>query len=243
MTFLVNGACGRMGQAMLRCIREKLPEVETIGIDLSSDGYRQLSDYPGRADCVIDFSHHTAAGALTEYCCATGTPLVIATTGHSEAELALISEAAKKIPVFHAANMSLGIALLLRLAKQTARLFPDADIEIVEIHHNQKLDAPSGTALALAQAIREVRPAATLVPGRSGHARRQKDDIGIHALRMGNVVGIHEVHVCTGTQTITLRHEAHDRSLFADGALDAARFLLGKPAGLYRMQDLLKEES
>lgn len=242
MTFLINGAAGRMGQAMLRCIREKLPEAETVGVDLNGNGLRQLSDYPGKADCVIDFSHHTAAGALTEYCCATGTPLVIATTGHSEAELSLIREASTRIPIFHAANMSLGVALLLRLAQQTARLFPDADIEIVETHHNQKLDAPSGTALALAHAIQEVRPNANLVLGRSGHAKRQKTDIGIHALRLGNVVGTHEVHVCSGTQTITLRHEAHDRSLFADGALDAARFLIGKPAGLYEMQDILKED-
>ena len=234
-----NGAMGKLLQARLG--EQVVGRVSLDGENGAAVSADRLPDC--KPDMILDFSHHSSAPELVAYARKTGCACVIGTTSHTPEEKALIEQAAQTLPIFYAGNVSLGIAVLCRLAKQAAAAFPNADIEIVEIHHNQKLDAPSGTALALAQAIREVRPAATLVPGRSGHAKRQKDDIGIHALRMGNVVGIHEVHVCTGTQTITLRHEAHDRSLFADGALDAARFLLGKPAGLYQMQDLLKEES
>ena len=117
---------------------------------------------------------------------------------------------------------------------------PDAEIEIIEAHHDRKLDAPSGTALAIADAICQVRPAATVVTGRSGYGKRTPDEIGIHAVRMGNIVGEHEVIIGTQNQTITLRHDAHDRALFAEGALAAAEFLQGKPAGLYSMADIVK---
>ena len=154
----------------------------------------------------------------------------------------LIEEAAKKIPLFHSANMSLGVALLVELAKITARTFPEADIEIIEKHHNRKLDAPSGTALLLANAIREVREKARLVFGRSGQAKREADEIGVHAIRMGNIVGEHEVIVGTDTQTITLKHEAHSRALFAEGALAAAEYLIGKPVGMYDMKKMIESE-
>ena len=135
--------------------------------------------------------------------------------------------------------MSLGIAVLCRLAKQAAACFPDADIEIVEVHHNRKVDAPSGTAMMLFEAIREVRPGAVPNCGRAGEGRRTKEEIGISSLRMGNVVGIHEVHICTPSQTLTLRHEAHNRAMFADGAVEAARFVCGKAPGIYNMDGLL----
>ena len=151
----------------------------------------------------------------------------------------MILEAAKEIPVFYSANMSMGVALLAELAKKTAAIYPDADIEIVETHHNRKIDAPSGTALMIANAIKEVRKAATLMMGRSGQGKRAEQEIGLHAVRRGNIVGIHEVLVSTDTETITLKHEAHSRALFADGAMAAAQFLCGKPAGLYRMQDMI----
>ena len=137
--------------------------------------------------------------------------------------------------------MSLGIALLVELAKTAARSFPDADIEIVEKHHNRKLDAPSGTALLLANAVKEVREDARFVCGRAGQAKRTPEEIGIHAIRMGNIIGEHEVIVGTDTQTITLKHEAHSRSLFAEGALAAADFLIGKGAGLYDMKSMIEE--
>ena len=152
----------------------------------------------------------------------------------------MIAEAATKIPVFFSKNMSLGIALLCELAKTTAATFPDADIEIVEAHHNRKLDAPSGTALMLAEAIETVRAGLHRVLGRSGMKKREKNDIGIHAIRMGNVIGRHEVIIGTDTQTLTLTHEAHDRALFAEGAIAAGLFLLGKEPGFYTMQDMVK---
>ena len=195
-----------------------------------------------RVDCIIDFSHHVGTPALLSYATDRGIPVVLATTGHTEEEKALIEEAAKKIPLFHSANMSLGVALLVELAKITARTFPEADIEIIEKHHNRKLDAPSGTALLLANAIREVREKARLVFGRSGQAKREADEIGVHAIRMGNIVGEHEVIVGTDTQTITLKHEAHSRALFAEGALAAAEYLIGKPVGMYDMKKMIESE-
>ena len=144
--------------------------------------------------------------------------------------------------MFFAANFSLGIAVLCDLAKRAAAMFPDADIEIVEMHHNQKLDVPSGTALALANSIASVRPEAEFVIGRHENGKRQKQQIGIHSLRLGSEAGTHEILISTGKETLTLRHEAKDRSLFADGAMQAAQFLVGKPAGLYTMQDLINQE-
>lgn len=144
--------------------------------------------------------------------------------------------------MFFSGNMSLGIAVLCRLTAQAAAAFPEADIEILEIHHNRKVDAPSGTAHMLFRAVKQVRPDAVEHCGRSGECKRTKEEIGISSLRMGNVVGVHEIHICTPSQTLTLRHEAHNRSMFADGAVEAARFVLGKPAGLYDMESLLAEE-
>ena len=146
------------------------------------------------------------------------------------------------IPIFHAANMSLGVALLIELAKITAKTFPDADIEIIEKHHNRKLDAPSGTALAIANAIKTVREKAFFVFGRQGNAKRTENEIGVHAIRMGNIIGEHEVIVGTDTQTITLKHEAHSRSLFAEGAIVAAEFLVRQPAGFYDMNRMIAAE-
>ena len=135
--------------------------------------------------------------------------------------------------------VTVGIALLIELAKKTAAAFPEADIEIVETHHNRKVDAPSGTALSIGKAIQEIRTKATFLMGRSGMAKRTPQEIGFHAIRRGNIPGIHEVIVSTDTQAITLKHEVYDRALFADGALSAARFLAGKQPGLYQMQNLI----
>ena len=152
----------------------------------------------------------------------------------------MIQDAAKSVPVFYSGNMSLGIAVLCRLAKDAAKNFPDADIEIVEVHHNRKVDAPSGTARMLFEAVKEVRPEAQAHCGRAGEGKREKNEIGVSSLRMGNVVGIHEVHICAPSQTLTLRHEAGSRGMLAEGAVEAARFMAGKTAGLYNMDDLLE---
>ena len=191
-------------------------------------------------DVIIDFSHHSCTAALLDFAVTNNIPLVLATTGQSDEEKEMIKAASEKIPLFFAANYSLGVALLIELAKKTAACMPDAEIEIVEMHHNRKVDAPSGTALALYNAIKEVREDAVMNPGRSGMKKREFNEIGIHAVRMGNIVGVHEVIVGTQNQTITLKHEAHSRALFAEGALAAAEFLCGKEPGLYDMKALVE---
>lgn len=240
MRAVICGANGAMGTLLCGILKGEV--VGRVSID-GRNGAARTFDELGTldADMVIDFSHHTAISAVLEYAKKIRAAAVIGTTGHTEDEKALIFAAAKEIPVFYSGNMSLGIAVLCRLAKDAARYFPDADIEIVEAHHNRKVDAPSGTALMLLGAIKEVRPNAWANCGRSGEGKRTKEEIGISALRMGSVVGMHEVILHTGTQQLTLRHEAVTRAMLADGAVDAARFLLGKPVGLYNMESILNQ--
>ncbi len=249
MKILISGVGGRMGREVaLLALGGCRGSVPVAGYDILPVDTRDFPSYTDwntireTPDCIIDFSNHAGTEALLAYALAKRIPAVISTTGHTEEELEAIRAAAREIPIFFSANMSLGIALLAELAKQTAKAMPDADIEIIERHHNRKLDAPSGTALLLAEAIRTVRTKAKLIFGRYGHAKREPDEIGIHAIRMGNVVGDHEIVVGTDSQTITLRHEAHSRALFAEGALAAAEFLIRQPAGMYQMQDMFKQE-
>jgi len=241
MKAVICGANGAMGVL----IRQRL-EQQVAGL-VSLDGENAVPKTFGElgkvdADVVIDFSHHSAVADVLAYAGQIGAAAVIGTTGHTPEEKAMILEAAKRIPVFFSGNMSLGIAVLCKLAKEAASYFPDADIEIVEIHHNRKVDAPSGTARMLYDAVKSVRPHATEHCGRAGEGKRTKDEIGISSLRMGNVVGVHEVHICTESQTLTLRHEAGNRGMLADGAVEAARFMEGKAPGLYTMTELLGEK-
>ena len=143
--------------------------------------------------------------------------------------------------MFYSGNMSLGIAVLCNLVREAVRIFPQADVEILEIHHNRKADAPSGTALMLARAVQSVRPDAVVHCGRAGVGSRLPREIGVASLRMGNIVGIHEVLISTGNETITLKHEAHDRALLAQGAAEAAAFLQDKGPGVYGMEELVSK--
>lgn len=230
-----NGAMGKLISGLLGA--EIVGRVSLDGENGAARTFAELGEQD--ADVVIDFSHHTAACDVAAYAVKIGAAAVIGTTGHTAEEKAAISRAAETVPVFYSGNMSLGIAVLCRLAKQAAACFPDADIEIVETHHNRKADAPSGTAHMLFEAVRSVRPNAVEHCGRAGEGRRTREEIGISSLRMGGIVGIHEVHICTGNQVLTLRHEALSREMLAEGAVDAARFILGKQPGLYGMEDLL----
>ena len=246
MNILICGVGGRMGREVAKLALEGFRQVRPIAgmdvIPVDTREFRSYTDWDAveeMPDCIIDFSNHAGTPALLRYAVEKKIPTVIATTGHTQEEALVIEQAAKKIPIFHSANMSIGIALLVELAQKVAATFPDADIEIIEKHHNRKLDAPSGTALLLANAIREVRQDASFVYGRGGQAKRRPEEIGIHAIRMGNIIGEHEVIVGTDTQTITLKHEAHSRSLFAEGAIAAAAYLVGRPAGLYDMKSML----
>ena len=239
MRAVVCGANGAMGKLLCAHLgNEVAGKVSIDGENGVPRTFEELGDV--QADVVIDFSHHSAATAVVEYAKKYGCAAVIGTTGHTPEEKAAITAAAEHIPVFWAGNMSLGIAVLCRLAKQAAAMFPDADIEIVEVHHNRKVDAPSGTALMLYEAVKAARPEASAHCGRAGEGKRTKEEIGISSLRMGNVVGIHEVHIATNNQILTLRHEATNRGMFAEGGVDAARFVCGKPAGLYNMTQLLE---
>ena len=238
MRCILWGANGAMGKLIDNILKEEV--VGRVSID-GENGVPKTAQELGRveADVVIDFSHHTAVSGVLEYAGAIGAAAVIGTTGHTPEEKALIQAAAQRIPVFYSGNMSLGIAVLCRLAKQAAAAFPQADIEIVEVHHTRKVDAPSGTAHMIFDAIRQVRPQAVEHCGRAGEGKRTAEEIGISSLRLGNVVGIHEVHIDAGSQRLTLRHEAVTRDMLAEGGVEAARFVSGKPAGLYNMQDML----
>lgn len=240
---IINGAGGRMGSILAGKI-ETNPDLRlSDGVDITGvNGYkRSLSEVSSRADVLIDFSTRTAAYDVINFAASRKMPLVICTTGYQREELKLVKAASEVIPVFMSGNMSLGIAVLMSLAKQVASAFPEADVEIVEVHHNRKLDAPSGTAIMLADAIKEVRPHAKTVCGRQGNHVREHDEIGIQSLRYGNIPGVHEIIISTDTQTITLKHETHDRALLAEGALSAAEFIIRQEAGLYSMQELVKQ--
>ncbi len=238
MRAIVCGANGAMGKLICGILGDEvIGKVSIDGENGVPKTFSELGEVP--ADVVIDFSHHTAVGDVLNYAKTIGAAVVIGTTGHTNEEKTLIAAASEEIPVFFSGNVSLGIAVLCRLAKQAAAYFPDADIEIVEAHHTRKVDAPSGTAHMLFNAIKEVRPNAWENCGRAGEGKRTKDEIGIHALRMGNVVGIHEVHINTGNQTLVLKHESGSRAMLADGAVAAARFMEGKGKGLYDMESIL----
>ena len=243
MIVIVNGAGGRLGQEVLKAAKDGGHTVVAVDKFGSPEAvtYKSLAEYTGAADVVIDFSSHLATEELTSYVVKRNLPLVLATTGQTPEELALIKEAAKKVPLFFSANMSLGVALLISLVKKAAALLPNDDIEIVETHHNHKADAPSGTALMIANSISDTLGGRNIVKGRNGLCKREKGEIGISSIRIGSVVGKHEVMFGDGVETLTITHEAHDKALFAQGAVRAAAFLVKKPAGLYDMQSLVEE--
>ena len=239
MRAVVCGANGAMGKLICKILDDQV--VGKVSID-GENGVPKTFEALGAvgADMLIDFSHHTAVADVLAYAEKSGCAVVIGTTGHTPEEKTMIYEAAKRLPVFYSGNMSLGIAVLCRLARQAAAFFPDADIEIVEVHHNRKVDAPSGTAHMLFHAIRQARPNAVEVCGRAGEGKRKKDEVGVASLRLGSVVGVHEVYIHTGSQCLTLRHEAVTRDMLAEGAVDAARFMEGKAVGLYDMESILE---
>lgn len=233
MKVIIHGSDGRIGKEITKMLlsgykNSSLAAAVDRNYTTSAEEllFNNLDDFNGDADCILDFSNHLTTKGLTQYAIRRNIPLVIATTGQTEEELNMITAASKEIPVFLAANMSVGIALLLEIAKLTVKMMPGAEIGIVEKHHNKKLDSPSGTALLIEREIKKVRE----IGDRA---------IEIHAIRMGNLVGEHEVIVGTKTETITLKHKAHSKVLFAEGAMVAVEFLIGKPAGLYGMKDLI----
>ena len=240
MKIIINGANGKMGHILTKMAgSENIAAL--VDVNPAEGMYKALEDFTGSADCVIDFTNHKATSGVLSYCVSHGLPVLIASTGQTDEELAQIREASAKIPVFLSPNMSIGVALVADLAERVARIFGDCDIEMIEAHHNQKLDVPSGTALMLAKRIQEAREGLTFNIGRHENGRRDSNEIGIHSLRYGSEVGTHEVIFSNGLETITIRHDAKDRALFAKGALSAVKWLINQKSGLYGMREFLKE--
>lgn len=244
----ICGANGKMGKTIYNCIKDRDDCKVIAGIDLYTEQYADFpivaspAELPVKPDVIIDFSNPASLNGLLEYCLSTNTPIVVASTGYSDEQIAKIKSASEQIPIFFTFNMSLGINLLVHLAKKAAEVLGDRfDIEIVEKHHNQKIDAPSGTAIMLANAINETMDnSKTYIYDR--HSRRQKRDkseIGMHAIRGGTIVGEHDVIFAGNDEIITLSHSATSKSVFAEGSIKAAIYLKDKPAGLYDMQMLI----
>ena len=246
---LMHGCCGRMG----RMITDIMKNDEEIGIVCGVDAFGETyADYPvyhslgevkERVDVVIDFSTAKAVDGLLDWCAAKAVPVIVCTTGLSADQTAKITACSEQTAVLKSANMSVGINLLLNIMKEAAPKLAAAgfDCEIVERHHNQKLDAPSGTALALADAVNDsLSDTYDYVYDRSGRRQtRPKSEIGISAVRGGTIVGDHDVIFAGQDEVITFSHTAYSRAIFAKGAVVAAKFLAGRPAGLYTMQDAL----
>lgn len=249
LKIILSGCNGKMGKAVSALAEASADAHIVAGIDINLQPgspypvFQSIAEYAGEADVVVDFSHFSSLHALLAYCTERSLPLVLATTGYDSAAEASIAAAAKKIPVFKSANMSLGISLLADLVKKACRVLGSTfDIEIIEKHHNQKLDAPSGTALMLADAASQSLPHDTryMYDRHAVHQKRDRAEIGIHSVRGGTIVGEHEVIFAGYNEIVTLSHSAASREVFAAGALKAAGYIAGIAApGLYSMDSLV----
>ena len=248
---IMRGCNGKMGQVISGFLAED-PEAEMVaGVDVRDDGhnpypvFQNIWDCNVEADCLIDFASASQVEDMLDYCVEKRLPCVLCTTGLSEEQMARAEQAAETIPLLKSANMSMGINLLLKLVKDAAAVLASAgfDMEIVEKHHRQKLDAPSGTALALADSINDgLGGDYDYVYDRSGRRQqRPEKEIGISAVRGGTIVGDHDVIFAGADEVVTFSHRAYSRAVFGKGAISAAKFLAGRPAGRYEMSDVIEE--
>ncbi|MBR5506738.1 MAG: 4-hydroxy-tetrahydrodipicolinate reductase [Clostridia bacterium] len=244
------GCNGKMGQVIAQILASDEDARISFGFDINTEMknsfpvYNNIDSIKEKADVIIDFSHPAMLENIIKYSKATKTPAVIATTGISDSGIKDIDALSKEVAVFRSANMSLGINLLINLVKKAAPLLEGKfDIEIIEKHHNQKIDAPSGTALMLADAVNEsLETECEYVYDRhSVRKKRGKTEIGLHAVRGGTIVGEHDVIFAGNDEIIELSHTATSKGVFAEGAIKAAKFLVGKPSGMYDMQNLIDE--
>lgn len=246
---IMHGCNGKMGQMITNLIAED-SEIELVaGVDMSQHFVNSYPVFPNISECtvdadvIIDFTIAQAIDGLLEYCIEKQVPCVLCTTGLSEAQIEQVREASQKVAVFKSANMSLGINMLMKLLKEAAGILVPAgfDIEIVEKHHNQKVDAPSGTALALADAINEEldNEYAYQYDRSTSREKRPQKEIGISAVRGGSIVGEHDVIFAGVDEVITFSHTAYSKAIFGKGAIQAAKYLAGKPAGFYEMSDVI----
>ena len=247
---IMHGCNGRMGHVIVDLCKEEQEIQVVAGVDAFGENtydfpvFKSLSECNVDADVIVDFSNASAVDGLLDYCVAKAIPVVLCSTGLSAEQLDKVKEASAKVAVLKSANMSVGVNVLIKVLKEVSPLFAAAgfDIEIVEKHHNQKLDAPSGTAIALADSINEsLNNEYEYVNDRS--TRREKrpvKEIGISAVRGGTIVGDHDVIFAGHDEVVTLSHRAYSRAIFGKGAIQAAKFLAGKSAGMYDMSDVLK---
>lgn len=245
------GCNGKMGQVIARLLSEDEEAKVSFGFDINTERknsfpvYSDISDIKESADVVLDFSNPASLGSITEYCILKNVPAVIATTGLSSDQISDIDKLSKKVAVFRSANMSVGINLLINLVKKAAAVLDGKfDIEIVEKHHNQKIDAPSGTALMIADEISDsLKNKPEYVYDRhSMRKKRSKNEIGIHSVRGGTIVGEHEAIFAGNDEIIEIKHTAMSKEIFAVGGIKAAKFLVGKKPGMYDMHMLIDEE-
>ncbi len=244
---LLTGCGGRMGKVVAELCSKRENFKICAGVDPAMPScdfpvYSDCSEVKEKPDVIIDFSFHAAIDSILDFAIKNRIPVVIATTGFTDEEKVLLDKAGDDIPVFRSANMSIGVNLLCQLAKNAARFLPDFDIEIIEKHHNQKVDSPSGTALMIADEISSVLPGKMqYVHGREGICgKRTKNEIGIHAIRGGTIVGEHDVVFAGHMETVTISHSAGSREILANGAICAAEFLIKQPAGHYSMKDIFE---
>ena len=246
MKVIINGYSGTMGQVLTKCVADD-EELELVaGISPKHhdvDGfntYSNFADVKEDSDVVIDFSNPLALDGILEYCLKTKTPVVLATTGYNDEEMEKIHEAAKQIPVFLSFNMSLGVNILLKLVKEAAKNLANFDIEIIEKHHNKKVDSPSGTAVMIANAVKEIREQSEFIYGRHGRTgKRQQNEVGIHAVRGGTIVGEHSAIFAGNDEILEINHSARSKNVFAEGAIAAAKYLVNQQPGFYNMDDML----
>ena len=249
MNILLNGASGRMGKEVAKTVEKEsdMKIVSGIGLEEDLSGafpiYSKVEDIKEKVDVIIDFSVPKATFKVLEYARKERLPVVIATTGFSKEELESIEELSKEIPIFRSANMSLDINLMAKLIKEVAKVLSDTDIEIIETHHNRKIDSPSGTAILLADAINEVLENKKEYDFNRMQKRepRKKNEIGFSSIRGGNIVGEHTVKFFGENETLEIKHTSYSRQVFVEGALKAARFIITKGNGLYNMNDVINE--
>ncbi len=242
---IISGAKGKMGRYIAELIKKREDMKVVAGADISSeDGdftiYDSILKVPDKADVIIDFSNPAALGELCKYAVDKKIAMVIGTTGLNEEHWNIVKKASENIPIFISHNMSLGVFMLISLVKQAAAVLEGFDIEIIEKHHNQKIDAPSGTALMIADAIKEVRNEAEYVYGRAEkNKRRQKNEIGFHSIRGGSIVGEHDVILAGEDEIVEISHSVSSRKVFAAGAIKAAAFTVNQKPGYYTMKEMI----
>jgi 4-hydroxy-tetrahydrodipicolinate reductase len=249
VNILIYGINGKMGRMVYNAIAARDDARAVCGVDKNTDSrglglpiYPDINEVTEKVDCIIDFSVKSALYEILPYAEKHNIPCVLATTGYDSADAEYIKEYSKKLPIFRTGNLSVGIRALVKLVEKACELLGDkADIEIIECHHNQKVDSPSGTALMLYEGAKAMRPDLEPVYGREGIVgKRKKNEVGIHAVRGGTIVGKHEVMFIMDNEVITLSHEAESKAVFANGSVNAAIFLQGKEPGLYNMNDMIK---